>query len=330
MAELITVAPSVLAPYRGVRTLVTGASGFIGRWIARLLSEAGSALVLASRDPRALRSVIDQLEINGEAVPVDLGDEAAVDALVRRVRPAVTFHLAGYGVDRAETDEREARRINALAVGFIADAVARWRSRNWPGPQLVHAGSAQEYGIAGGNLDEGGPALPTTVYGKTKLEGTDLLLDRGKHPSLRALIVRLFTVYGPGERAGRLLPSLVLAAHTGELMPLTAGTHRRDFTYVGDVAEGLLRLGVCEAPGRCIVNLATGRLTSVREFVEIAAPILGLPPERLRFGALPTRGDEMEHDAVSLSRLRQLTGGWHPGTSISEGVRSTVAHQSRG
>ena len=81
MAALVAPAPSVLAPYQGVRTLVTGASGFIGRWIARLLSRAGSDLVLASRDPAALRSVIDQLEIHGEALAVDLGDRAAVDAL---------------------------------------------------------------------------------------------------------------------------------------------------------------------------------------------------------------------------------------------------------
>jgi len=330
MAELIPLASSVSAPYKGVRTLVTGASGFIGRWVARLLSRAGADLVMATRDPSGLRSVVNQLEIDGEALRADLGDEAAVDALVRRVRPAVTFHLAGYGVDRDETDEQEARRINVLAVRSIADAVARWGSRDWPGPQLLHAGSAQEYGVSGANLDEGAPARPTTVYGKTKLEGNVLLMERGGHPNLRALAVRLFTVYGPGERASRLLPSLMRAAERGEPIELTAGTQRRDFTYVGDVAEGFLRLGVCEAPGRCIVNLATGRLTSVREFVEIAAPIVGLPPERLNFGALPTRPEEMEHDAVTLVRLRQLTAGWQPGTSIGEGVRSTVAHQSRG
>jgi len=330
VGELTAPASSASTPYRGVRTLVTGASGFIGRWIARLLSDAGSDLVLTSRDPRALRSVVNQLEINGVALHADLGNEAAVDALVRRVRPAVTFHLAGYGVDRDETDEREAWRINVGAVRSLAGAVARWGSRDWPGPQLLHAGSAQEYGVSGGNLDEGAPALPTTVYGKTKLAGTALLMDQGEHPNLRALTVRLFTVYGPGEHAGRLLPSLMRAAEVGEVIALTAGTQRRDFTYVGDVAEGFLRLGLCEAPGRFIVNLATGRLTSVREFVEIAAPILGLPAERLGFGVLPMRAEEMEHDAVSLLRLRQLTGGWQPATGIGEGVRLTLARQFRG
>jgi len=330
VGELTTPASSVLTPYHGVRALVTGASGFIGRSVARLLSRAGSDLVLASRDPRALRNVVEQHDIDGQALAADLGDQAAVTVLIRRVRPAVTFHLAGYGVDPGETDERAARRVNALAVRFIADAVARWGSRDWPGRQLLHAGSAQEYGVAGGNLDEVGPAMPTTVYGKTKLEGTALLLDRGEHPSLRALTARLFTVYGPGEHPGRLLPSLMRAAHTGELMALTAGTQRRDFTYVGDVAEGFLRLGLHESPGRSVVNLATGRLTTVREFVEIAAPLVGVPPERLHFGALPSRGDEMDHEALSLGRLRQLTGGWQPATSIDDGVRATLAQQARG
>lgn len=310
--------------------MVTGASGFIGRWVARLLSHAGSDLVLVSRNPRAIRKVLEQLEIDAEALAADLGDQAAVNALIRRVRPAVIFHLAGYGVKPGETDEREARRVNALAVRFIADAVARWGSPEWAGPQLLHAGSAQEYGLSGGKLDEDGPAVPTTTYGKTKLEGTVLLMGQGEHPSLRALAARLFTVYGPGEQTGRLLPSLLRAAQTGELMTLTPGNQRRDFTYVGDVAEGFLRLGVCNEPGRTIVNLATGRLTSVREFVQTAAPIVGVPPERLRFGALPTRADEMEHDPVSLVRLRQLTAGWQPATSIGDGVRATLAHRFRG
>jgi len=330
VAPLVAPERSVLAPYQGVRTLVTGASGFIGRWIARLLSRAGSDLILASRDPAALRSVIDQLEINGEAFAVDLADKAAVDALIRRVRPAVTFHLAGYGVDRNETDEGEARRVNTQAVGSLASAVARWGAPGWPGPQLLHAGTAQEYGASGGDLDEDSPALPTTMYGKTKLDGTVLLMERSRDLKLRALTVRLFTVYGPGEHAGRLLPSLIQAAPRSEEVRLTAGTQRRDFAYVGDVAEGFLRLGASEGAGHFIVNLATGRLTSVREFVGIAAAIIGLPTERLHFGVLPTRSDELEHDAVKLVRLRELTGGWQPRTSIGDGVRATVAHLAGG
>jgi UDP-glucose 4-epimerase len=140
---------------------------------------------------------------------------------------------------------------------------------------------------------------------------------------LRAVTARLFTVYGPGERAGRLLPSILEARRTGRPLQLSSGTQRRDFTYVEDAAEGLLKLGL--APDlRCgIVNLATGRLATVRVFVETAAAILGIPSEHLEFGAIPANTHEMEHEAVCLGRLRRIVG-WIPSISIAEGVCKTL------
>ena len=76
-----------------------------------------------------------------------------------------------------------------------------------------------------------------------------------------------------------------------------------------------------------LVNLATGKLATVKEFIEIAARILLIPSERLMFGALPARPEEMAHSAVSVDRLRSLLG-WVPDTSIAEGVRRTLAFQT--
>ncbi len=138
------------------------------------------------------------------------------------------------------------------------------------------------YGKAGGDLAEDGPALPTTLYGRTKLQGTRVLAEGGPALGLRAITARLFTVYGPGEHPGRLLPALLQAARTGRPLELSAGTQCRDFTYIEDVAEGMLRLGR-SAGDNTIVNLATGRLTSVRTFAETAAGILGIACSNLRF-----------------------------------------------
>jgi UDP-glucuronate decarboxylase len=139
----------------------------------------------------------------------------------------------------------------------------------------------------------------------------------------------LFTVYGPGEHAGRLLPSLREAARSAGVVPLTAGAQRRDFTYVEDVADGLLRLGLVDhAFAPRALNLATGELHGVREFVEIAARELGIDRSRLQFGALPTRTEEMAHDPVSIESLSALVG-WRPSTSIAEGVERTLASPRR-
>jgi nucleoside-diphosphate-sugar epimerase len=120
-----------------------------------------------------------------------------------------------------------------------------------------------------------------------------------------------------------LLPSLLRAAETGTPVRLTHGTQARDFTYVGDEAEGLVRLGLHASTKETVVNLATGRLTRVRAFAEIAARVLGVDSELLLFGALPTRAGEMEHGPVTIERLWRLCG-WVPLTAVPEGIRRTA------
>jgi nucleoside-diphosphate-sugar epimerase len=192
----------------------------------------------------------------------------------------------------------------------------------------VHTGSALEYGRLRGHLREEERGSPMTLYGTSKLRGTDLVLQRASGLGLRAIVARLFTVYGPGEHTGRLLPSLLEAAKREDEVKLSSGSQRRDFTYAADAAEGLVRLALvpaAAAPDPKIVNLATGNLASVREFALFAARVLAIPPSRMHFGAMPTRPEEMEHSEVAIERLRALTSGWTPQTTILEGVERTLA-----
>ncbi|MDH3446350.1 MAG: NAD-dependent epimerase/dehydratase family protein, partial [Deltaproteobacteria bacterium] len=108
-----------------------------------------------------------------------------------------------------------------------------------------------------------------------------------------------------------------------KFLQLTSGQQKRDFIYIEDVAEGLLRLGVASAATGDIVNLATGHLTSVRKFAETAANILYIPRDRLKFGEMPPLTEEMHHDQVTTKRLTRLTE-WFPPTWIAEGIRKTA------
>jgi nucleoside-diphosphate-sugar epimerase len=107
---------------------------------------------------------------------------------------------------------------------------------------------------------------------------------------------------------------------------LTSGEQLRDFAYVEDVAEGLLRLGLAQANPGQIVDLATGQLTSVRRFIEVAAPVLGIPNHCLQFGtiAMPEREKDWDREQVPVAvrQLRRLTG-WLPTTGIEQGIRKT-------
>lgn len=309
--------------YRNRRTLVLGAGGFIGRWVARQLSAAGAELTLAVRDPQAAAALLPRYEIRGSIRPVDLEQHGEAGNLIAAVRPDIVFNLAGYGVDRSEQLAARAQRVNTELVGELLDALSARPASGWGGLGLVHAGSALEYGDVGGNLDEASRPNPTTQYGWTKLAGTELVAEAVATGSLAALTARLFTVYGPGEHEGRLLPSLLQGAVSDGLIPLTAGTQQRDFTYVADVAEGLLRLGLLPEPTYSIVNLATGKLHQVKDFVMEAARVLHIDPNRLGFGLLPSRPDDMRHSEVHTTRLHQLLG-WGPQSDLAGGIGATA------
>ncbi len=310
--------------YADQTVAVLGATGFIGRFVARALVGQGAQVHLLVRSAERANDLCHVWRLRVTVHELDLCDQSALARILADLRPAITFNLAGYGIDPTEQDEAEAHRVNTDLVECLARVVAEAADPSWSGQQLVHVGSAFEYGSAASDLAEDSVPAPTSWYGRSKLDGTRRLVEVARDAQLRAVTARLFTVYGPGEHVGRLLPSLVAAAASGEVLPLSAGLQRRDFTYVADVAEGLLRLAVSHAEPGAIVNLATGRLTTVREFAETAARILRIPHERLLFGALPVRPDEMSHQPVAIELLRSLTG-WKPPTAVPEGIRRTVS-----
>ena len=164
-----TIAP--LALYHGRRALVLGASGFIGRWVARALQDAGAHVTALVRDPVATGRTLAQWGVTAELVLGDLTDHSGLAALIDRAAPDITFNLAGYGIDRAERDDQLLQQINAELPGTLAGVLAK-RPATWEGFRLIHTGSALEYGEIGGRLEESGPVNPTTAYGITKLEGT--------------------------------------------------------------------------------------------------------------------------------------------------------------
>ena len=312
-----------MPPYQNVRALVLGASGFIGRWVARHLCLAGADVYVAVRNTSHLPP---EANCSRQPLEIDLLDGGALQDLVQEAAPDIIFNLAGYGINPAERDSARATAINADLLQQLVTAMKRLPATRWQGQRIVHAGSALEYGTCSGDLAETTRTRPTTLYGRTKLAGTLALQQSSQQHGMASITARLFTVYGPGERAGRLLPSLLELARTGGSLDLTAGTQQRDFTYVEDVAEGLLRLGAIRTSPGDVVNLATGQLTSVRQFTEITARLLGIPPGHLHFGALPLREEEMAHKPVATAKLRRLLS-WAPATTIQQGVARTLQRE---
>ena len=293
-----------------------------GAWVAAALGRTDARLWLPPRDPAAAGPLLQRFGADGEVVAVDLARDGDLEHLIGETRPAVVFNLAGYGVDRRERDPELAAGINRDVPRRLTERLLTGRDQAWTGLALVHVGTALEYGEIDGDLREEAEPRPTTAYGITKLAGTRLV-ERAAGRGLPAVTARVFTAYGPGEQAGRLLPTLLEAARGTERIALSDGTQRRDFTWIADIAAGLLRLGAHPGRAEPTLNLATGILTPVRRFIEIAADVLAIDPARLGFGDLPHRPEEMQHQAVNTARVERILG-WRPPTTPQEGIQRTA------
>ncbi len=311
--------------YAGTVVAVLGASGFIGRWVARALTAAGADVHLIVRDAGPVPRLCSEYAIGGAVHEADLADPRMTRSLLHRLSPSVVFNLAGYGVDpneKREVSERVAGELNEKLPALVAETLGAIPAGSWTGRRIVHTGSVFEYGNVGGHLKETGPTAPYELYGRSKLAGTQRLAKACQAGGISGLTARICQIYGPGEHPGRLLPLLFASRHRRDPLSLSVGTQLKDFTYVEDVADGLLRLGLTRGQPGEVVNLATGRLTTVRHFVLLAAHVLQIGEDRLKFEK-PLPDNELQHREVAIVRLQSLTG-WSPSVEVADGIRRTL------
>ncbi len=324
------------AVYRGVRVVVLGGGGFIGRHVVDRLVAYGAAPILLTRSkPRLYASWRGRVVVYDEPITSLKAVSEALANCFAFNEAAVVINLAAAGVLPGKRDGNAMSAANGLLAETVATTTGELCAElpaAWPGVSLLHVGSALEYGTRAQNLDEAAKASPDEPYGRSKLRGTEAVLRARAEHGLSALVVRPFTVFGPGEPASRLLSTLISRAGDDRPIELSAGTQSRDIAYVEDVAEGIVRLAASprkavakgEGPFDAgVINLATGTSVSIKDFVLAAAKEFFLDEGRLRFGALPPRDDDTDHPPTPIARLAAATGGFALNADPAAGLRRT-------
>jgi UDP-glucose 4-epimerase len=299
------------------RALISGATGTIGAGLVdRLVREAWTVHVLTRAG-----SVTDRLAPNAKDIEVTAADWRDTDAIadvVKRADPSVVFHLAGPPFNPPTLPPSVFLDAAVNYTGALLQALDDAGN----GARIVFANSAAIYG--GGKHVPGTERVfePATWLGAAKAMAATLLATAGRKTGRRIVDLRLFTPYGPGERAERLIPSLIAAAIAGREIALSAGTQERDFIYIDDVIDAFLVAANVDAPQPLAFDIGSGTGTRVCDVVTTLLDMLGAS-ELARFGALPMRPDEIMHMAADLTPARALPG-WAPHTSLESGLRSTI------
>jgi len=293
---------------------VTGAGGFIGANVVRRLMDddlEAHAVVQPGSDSWRLRG-IDQLVTHDCSVD----DAAAVDDLVRSVKPNWVFHLAAHGAYAHQTDFRRMVAANILGTFNLLDAL----DRDGCCEGFVHTGSSSEYGLKDHAPQENERVAPNSTYAVTKCAATHGVTTWAHRTGMPAVTVRLYSIYGPWEEPTRLLPRLVGAAMGGTLPPLVAPSTARDFVWVGDAVEGIIRAArSAERRPGAVWNLGSGAQTTLEELVAIVRRVFAVVEEPT-WGSMANRAWDTDR-WIADARLASEQLKWRAKTPLDAGVQ---------
>ena len=186
--------------------------------------------------------------------------------------------------------------------------------------RLVLGSSSSVYGAVAGPVDEDAPCRPLSPYGASKL-AAEAVAAACAGTGLTVAAARLFTVYGPRQRPDMAIGRFAAALLRGRPIVLYGdGLVRRDFTFVDDAVDGLVR--VLEAPltGFQALNLASGQPTPLREVVGLLEGLLG---RRARVLLRPLPEGDPPLTWGDIGRARRLLG-YAPCVGLEEGLRRYV------
>lgn len=299
--------------WTNTRVLVTGGAGFVG---ARLVGQLAS---LGAEVHGVVRARTDLHRLAGLQVALHeacLTELSALRAVVSAVRPDVVFHLAGGGGHAGARGRRATFAANTLTALHLLEALEAHRPR-----RLVHVGTATAFAPSSGPIAEDHLLAPTTSYAASKAAGTLLMLQAGAE-GWPVRVVRPFSVYGPGERPDRLVPTAIRAALTGAPVALTPPGYVRDLVWVDDVCEGLLLAASTEGCDGEIFHLGTGVETSNEKLVAAVERVMGKRLD-VAMGAWPLHATDRRSWCADPTKAKALLG-WQARTSLAEGLARYV------
>ncbi|HVE82989.1 MAG TPA: NAD-dependent epimerase/dehydratase family protein [Myxococcales bacterium] len=306
-----------------MRTLVTGAAGFIGSNLVDQLLLGGHEVVGVDNLSTGSRRFLERaLEFRTfQLVERDLTDPSALDGLLSE-RTDHVFHLsANADVRDGLKHPRRDLEQNTLVTWNVLDAMRRAGAK-----AVTFSSTGSVYGEA--------PVIPTpetcpfplqtSLYGASKLAGEALISAYCEGYGFRANIFRFVSILGERYSHGHIYDFVrALRKDPTRLRVLGDGKQRKSYVYVGDCVRALLHAAALpwDKPAR-IFNLGTAEYVDVDRSLGFICDELGVSPQRLYTGG--DRGWVGDNPFIFLDTQKLQATGWKPELTIEEGVRRTV------
>ena len=296
-----------------MRVVVTGSSGFLGSWIARVLAahHEVTALVRPSSDTYRLEGI--------DGLTIERRESTDWPAFVSAAKPDALILADWWGVgnhdrndarqfDNIERMERLARVARDAGVGLV-----------------VGVGSQAELGPVSNRITEDLPDKPTTEYGKAKVAARIAAQQVLEGSATRFAWLRIFSTYGPSDTDTWLIPQLIDTLTKGEVMALTKGEQEWSYLHAFDLARAFE--AVIENKSLSgVINVGNPKTIILKDAIHIIANKLNAN-HLLGFGKMDYRPDQVMKLEPACESLTAI--GWMPVVSFENGIAQTIQWRHR-
>lgn len=308
---------------RNKTVIVTGGAGFIGSHVVdRLISSNNEVIIIDDFSTGKLEN-IDHNRASGH-LRIENADVRDLDTMIRLTKGAdVIFHMAVACLRTSLNDPVSVHEVNTSGTLNVCQAAYKNKVE-----RFIYISSSEAYGSAlYVPMDEEHPLNPTTVYGASKAAGEFYALAYWRTYGLPSIIVRPFNAYGPREPSegyrAEVIPKFVMRAAAG-MQPVIFGTghQTRDFTWVEDIARGIIMAAECDQLIGERVNIANGEEVSIERICSLVLEKLGsqdLKPQYLE----DDRPGDVERHCADISKAQRLMG-YSPTVSIESGIERYI------
>jgi UDP-N-acetylglucosamine/UDP-N-acetyl-alpha-D-glucosaminouronate 4-epimerase len=300
-----------------VKVLVTGGAGFIGSNLARALVQRGDEVRILDNFSTGNRTNLAELTNEVEVIEGELRSYERVHAATRGVE--IVFHQGALpSVPRSVQDPLTTGAVNVEGTLNVLLA-----ARDEGVRRIVFASSSSVYGNSG-DLPriETANSDPISPYGVSKLAAERYCVSFSRVYALETVALRYFNVFGPNQdptsQYSAVIPRFVTAIAQGRPVSIYGdGGQRRDFTYVDNVVDANLLAAEANEANGAVLNIATGRATSVNQLADLIGALLDRPVEREQH---PARAGDVRDSWADIARTRAVLG-WEPRVSLEDGLQ---------
>ena len=300
--------------YKGMKILIIGGTGFIGFNLIKKLKNLKFSITSISLSYPKKNNLI----LGVKYVKLDITNENEIKKINGNFD--IVVNAGGYGGldgnfrDTNKMYQNQIKGLKNVASFFLKKKIKKF----------IQVGSSLEYGsVSGIQTEKSYPKNPITIYGKSKLYSTNYLKFLNKVYNFPVVVLRLYQVYGPNQKNNRLIPYIIDSIIKNKKIFTTKGDQIRDFCYIDDVTEAIIKCFNSKKSIGEIINIGYGRGYQIKDILKKIFKFFPKYKVKRKVKINLSSKKQVKKLVPSIKKAKKILR-WSPKISFNEGIKKTI------